>query len=188
MLGIGGFKGWVKGALGGPFWFLLALSIASGFGVYWFEGSAGLNVALAGESEMLVGVVPRIVAAMLIAGLVQVLLPRDHVVRWIGARSGTRGLIIAAAAGAITPGGPMTSFPVVAALYGAGADRGALVAYVTSWSLLGLHRVLVWEAPFLGKDFVLTRLAASLVLPIIAGWLARRLPLAIDPPATEGRP
>jgi uncharacterized membrane protein YraQ (UPF0718 family) len=87
-----------------------------------------------------------------------------------------RGILIATVAGALTPGGPMTSFPFVVALYMAGADRGSLVAYLTSWSLLGFQRVMVWELPLLGPEFAFLRLLANLPLPIIAGILARKFP------------
>ena len=81
-----------------------------------------------------------------------------------------------AVAGSLTPGGPATSFPFVVALYMAGADRGSLVAYLTAWSLLGFQRVVVWEMPFLGIDFVWVRLLANLPFPILAGIIARKLP------------
>lgn len=42
----------------------------------------------------------------------------------------------------------------------------------TGWSLLGLHRILAWELPLLGPRFVGIRLAVSLVLPPLAGYLA----------------
>jgi len=41
--------------------------------------------------------------------------------------------------------------------------------------VLGLNRVLIWELPFLGFDFVLLRLLISLPLPIIAWMLAKLL-------------
>jgi hypothetical protein len=67
----------------------------------------------------------------------------------------------------------------------AGADRGALVAYLTSWSLLGFQRVMVWELPLMGVDFALLRSLANLPLPIIAGLLARWLP-GIEPRLPQG--
>jgi len=64
---------------------------------------------------------------------------------------------------------------LVVALAAAGADIGALVAYLTSWSVLGLTRIIMWELPFMGTVFTATRFAASLVLPFVAGLIARRL-------------
>ena len=71
-------------------------------------------------------------------------------------------------------------FSLLAVLGGAGADRGALIAYITSWAMLGLQRVLVWDVPFMGAEFSLTRLLICLPLPIIAGLIARSLPLKLQ--------
>jgi hypothetical protein len=46
---------------------------------------------------------------------------------------------------------------------------------VTSWELIGIQRIVVWEMPFMGVKFVTFRFVVSLVLPIIAGLIARRL-------------
>jgi hypothetical protein len=78
----------------------------------------------------------------------------------------------------------MTSFPIVVAFYMSGADRGALVAYLTGWSLLGFQRTLVWELPLLGGEFTLYRIAAVITLPILAGLIARRIPMG---PVGPGR-
>jgi hypothetical protein len=76
----------------------------------------------------------------------------------------------------MTPGGPMTSFPIVRALRDAGTGRAALVAYVTSWSTLGFQRVLNWELPLLGPELTALRAIVSAPLPIIAGYMSRLWP------------
>jgi hypothetical protein len=50
---------------------------------------------------------------------------------------------------------------------------GATIAFITSWTLLGYTRALVWEIPFFGMDYVMWRTILALPLPIIAGLLAR---------------
>jgi len=112
-------------------------------------------------------------AACMIASFVAVLMPREAVVRWVGAESGWTGLIIATLAGVVCPGGPITIFPIASAFLAIGADVGATVAFITSWTLLGYARVLVWELPFFGAEFVIWRLIVALPLPIVAGALAR---------------
>ena len=86
-----------------------------------------------------------------------------------------RGLFIAEAAGALTPGGPFGCFGLVYALGKVGADIGVLISYLTAWSTLSVMRLIVWEIPFLGANFSLLRFAISLPMGIIAGLLARRL-------------
>jgi hypothetical protein len=54
-----------------------------------------------------------------------------------------------------------------------GADAGAVVTFIVSWTLIGYTRALIWELPFFGSDFVIWRIVQALPLPIIAGLLAR---------------
>jgi uncharacterized membrane protein YraQ (UPF0718 family) len=89
--------------------------------------------------------------------------------------SGWKGLVIAMGLGAVTPGGPMMQFPIVASLYKTGVGVGPLISYLTAWSVLGVHRVIVWEIPFLGARVVALRLVASLAFPLFAGWLSALL-------------
>ena len=93
----------------------------------------------------------------------------------MGEKSGFSGLIFATLAGVITPGGPFTSFPIVFALWVAGADIGALVAYIAAWSLIGVYRLVIWEIPMMGLDLSILRFLVSIPLPLIAGLAARRL-------------
>jgi uncharacterized membrane protein YraQ (UPF0718 family) len=46
-----------------------------------------------------------------------------------------------------------------------------LVAYMTSWSLFGMQRIISWEAPLMGWHFVAVRVISSLAFPVLAGWL-----------------
>ena len=163
-----------------------AAAIIAGAFCYSLKGAEVFYRVLGEEGALLLVIFPRVIAALLMAGLIQVLVPQDLVSKWVGKNSGVRGIVIAAAAGVLTPGGPLTAFPVLVALFASGAHRGALVAYITGWALLGIQRTLVWELPFLGTDFVLLRFAASALLPILAGLIAMRLPIILTPPRTGG--
>ena len=82
------------------------------------------------------------------------------------------GILIATLAGTICPGGPITIFPIAAAFVAIGADTGAAIAFVTSWTLLGYARVLVWELPFFGarvRDLAHDHLAAAADCRRLAG-------------------
>jgi len=131
------------------------------------------SAAQAGQDTL--EIVPRILLGVLIAGMVAVLLPLGLVARWLGQSAGFRGLLLATAIGTILPGGPTTAFPLIVALFSAGAEVGALIALMTSWGIVSLQRMLIWELPFLGPEFAITRYLICLPLPVLAGWLARRL-------------
>lgn len=147
----------------------------SGALCFWLGGADAIWRALGSAGRTVLMIAPMFAAGLLLAGLVHVLVPREGVARWLGAASGVRGLLIAMGVGAFTPGGPFTSFPLVVALAEAGADVGVLVAYLTSWATLGFNRILIWELPLLGADFVALRVVASLPLPLLAGLIARAI-------------
>jgi len=168
--------------------FVGAITVGSGAGVLMWRDTATFMAALHDAWRLFLVILPSLGAGVLLAGFLQGLLPRDAITRRMGAESGLAGLALATLAGIATPGGPMASFPMVLVLAAAGADRGTLVAYITAWSLLGFQRTLVWELPILGADFAALRVLACLPLPLLAGLLARRLPLRMTLPAPPPAP
>lgn len=141
--------------------------------VYRRDGQARFLEILASDVHLFIDILPKVLAACLIAAFVAVLMPREVVLRWVGAESGFLGILVATLAGTICPGGPITIFPIAAAFVAIGADIGAAIAFITSWTLLGYARILVWELPFFGGEFVIWRSIISIPLPIVAGLLAR---------------
>lgn len=109
------------------------------------------------------------------AGFAQVLIPTEWIRGALGHGSGTRGILIATAAGIATPAGPFVSLPIAATLLRVGAEPAAVVSYLSAWSLLAVHRLVAWEVPILGARFALVRYAICFALPILAGLLMRGL-------------
>ena len=129
---------------------------------------------LKSASSMIFQILPLLVFALIVAGMIQVLLPQELLSRWIGEESGFRGILIGTAAGGLTPGGPYVSLPVVAGLMRAGAGVGTLVAFLTAWSLWAVARMPM-EIGILGWRFTLVRLACTFFFPPIAGLIAQIL-------------
>ncbi len=169
----------VRRSIGASFWMFAVIALLAASVSHIVRGPEYFWEAFASNRRLLADLLPRVAAAQVVAGFVWVLLPRDRMSDFLLRGRGRRGLFIAAAAGAITPGGPASAFPLLAILAGTGADRGILVAYITSWALLGVQRIIVWDIPLMGVDFSLMRLLIGLPLPIIAGALARRLPFSV---------
>jgi uncharacterized membrane protein YraQ (UPF0718 family) len=122
-------------------------------------------------TALLLSIAPQLVVGFMLAGVVTVLLPREALGTLVGANSGIVGILVATGAGIITPGGPFLQFPLVAALVASGAAPGPVAAYLTAWSLMGWHRLVIWEIPLLGTQFTLARFLVSLVLPVLVGLL-----------------
>jgi uncharacterized membrane protein YraQ (UPF0718 family) len=143
---------------------LLIIAIRQGRGAHL----TGLKSAW----RMTIEVLPLLLLAFIVAGLIQALLPKDVITRWVGAESGLRGIIIGTVAGGLAPGGPYVSLPIVAGLIKSGAGVGTMVAFLTGWSLWAVSR-LPMEVGILGWKFTLIRLASVFVFPPVAGLLAQ---------------
>lgn len=152
---------------------IATLAGASGLAVYWRDGSEAFYAILNSDLKLFVEMLPKVMAGCLIGAFVTLLLPRELVARWVGHESGLSGLLIAIAFGVILPGGPLTIYPVAGAFLLMGADAGAVVAFIVSWTLIGYNRALIWELPFFGSEFVIWRIVEALPLPLLAGILAR---------------
>jgi uncharacterized membrane protein YraQ (UPF0718 family) len=143
---------------------LLAIGYSRGEG----QHIQGLNSGL----KMIVEIIPLLLFAFIVAGMIQVLLPQELLAKWIGEESGLKGILIGTLAGGVTPGGPYVSLPIVAGLLKAGAGVGTLVAFLTAWSLWAVAR-LPMEIGILGWKFTFVRLACTFFFPPIAGYIAQ---------------
>ncbi|UCE08878.1 MAG: permease [bacterium] len=143
---------------------LIAIAYSKGQG----QHVTGLQSAF----KMTVQILPLLIFAFIIAGMIQVLLPQQLVSKWVGAESGFRGILIGTIAGGLSPGGPYVSLPIAVGLLKSGAGVGTMVAYLTGWSLWAITR-LPMELGILGWKLTLIRLACTFFFPPIAGLIAQ---------------
>lgn len=123
---------------------------------------------------MLLPMVPMLLAAFIIAGQMQVLVPKDTVAQWLGEKAGLKAMLIGSLAGALTPGGPYVSFPIALSLSKSGASIGCVVAYLVAWTMWGLSG-LVFELSVLGPRLTLAKRLSTLAFPPVAGMVAQAL-------------
>jgi uncharacterized membrane protein YraQ (UPF0718 family) len=129
------------------------------------------KAALAGVYRMVRNNMPRLVVALVSAGLFAELLPQEVVRQYLGDTSGFYGVLLGCLLGILTPGGAFVSFALAAGASEVGASSAALVAYICAWALFALTKVIAEELAFLGAQFIVTRFAVSFPLPVIAGGL-----------------
>jgi len=150
---------------------LLIMAVAL-FIVAYRRGDDSHIRGLRAGKRMVIGIIPILLLAFLIAGLIQVAIP-PHVIRsWLGEEAGLKGIFIGTIAGALIPGGPYVAFPIIAAIFKAGASIGTAVSLITSWALLGVGQ-LPFEFALIGPRFTAIRLPIALILPPISGILAQ---------------
>ena len=118
-------------------------------------------------------ILPVLIPAFLVGGLVPKVLPQEALGRWLGDESGLRGLVVGTVSGAICPGGPFVAFPLVAGLLKSGAGVAPISAFLTAWGTLALNRTLVFDLPMVGWKFTTARLLATAIFPIVIGLFTR---------------
>jgi len=112
-----------------------------------------------------------LLAGFIIAGLMQVLLPKELIVKWLSNAAGVKAVLIGCLAGGIIPGSPYVVFPIVAGFYKAGAGLGAMVGFVTAWSLWSISRLPV-EIALINPKIALIRYGITFLVPPCC-WIDR---------------
>ena len=135
------------------------------------RGHGSFQQGLIRGAEQLIKLLPRMLGALMAAGFLARLIPTDTVSNFLGAEAGFLAIVIGALTGMLIPAGPAISFSIAAVLANEGASTPALVAFITSWSVFALHRVVIFEIPLQGPSFVRLRLLSVLILPLLAGGL-----------------
>ncbi len=123
----------------------------------------------------LVKVLPVLAFALVAASCLVYLIPPEFVAKWIGKDSGAKGIFIGSVAGMIVPpGGPIVVYAIAAGLIKSGASFATMVAFVTAYNLLAVHRF-PFELTMVGWKFVVLRSASVILLAPLAGFLAAGL-------------
>src|SRR6476646_612046 len=164
--------------------FIGALVVVCATLVWRRDGIDGVLNILTHDLWLFGEIMPRVLAGCLLGAFIAEILPHEKVSRSLGPQSGLKGLLIGTAFGAILPGGPFTAYPVASALLAVGADFGATIAMVVSWTLIGYGRAVAWEVPIMGTHFTLWRIVISLPVPLLAGALGRFVYVRIYPRGT----
>ncbi len=150
----------------------LVLMALAGWVYRKLETDARRQEAFAGVRRMISNNLPRMLVALVSAGLFAELLPDELVRAYLGDTAGFRGVLLGAALGVVTPGGAFVSFALAAGAMSAGATAPAMVAYLTAWSLFSLTKMIAEELALLGPRFLLTRVAFTFPIPLFAGSVA----------------
>jgi uncharacterized membrane protein YraQ (UPF0718 family) len=131
--------------------------------------------SLIGQIQSMLLVVPPI---FLILGLLDVWVPRETMMRFMGAGSGIKGPLIAFALGSAAAGPLYGAFPVASMLMKKGASFTNILIFIGAWSTTKIPMFL-FETQALGYRFALARLAIDLVgIVVIAFALKAAIPKA----------
>ncbi|UMZ72780.1 permease [Natranaerofaba carboxydovora] len=136
------------------------------------------RTGLKSGAKQLAAVLPVILIAFMLAGMIEVIIPEEFVKQWLAREAGFRGVILGTIGGSLLAMGPYASFPIIASIFAAGAGLGTVVSLIFAWCLLGLSR-LPYELGFFGPRFAIARLSLSVPFCLLAGVIAHVIELIL---------
>lgn len=159
----------------GDLLFYLAPLVLAGYA--YSKGSDTLRRGLKRWAEQLAKILPTMTCALIAAGFLAAVIPDQVIARFLGDESPLIAVLVGSVTGVLIPAGPVVAFSIAASFAVAGASTAALVAFVTSWTMFALHRMVIYEVPLLGASFVKVRVLSVLMLPMLAGFIV----ILLDP-------
>ncbi len=133
-------------------------------------GLEALSVTGYSLKEMIMVIPP----VFILLGLLDVWIPRETMVKYMGHGSGLTGIVLALAFGSAAAGPLYGAFPVAAVFMKKGAKFSNVLIFIGAWSTTKIPMFL-FELSALGTSFALTRLLVDIPGIIIMAYILSSL-------------
>lgn len=111
---------------------------------------------------------------MILLGLMDVWIPREQLIKYMGNKSGIIGIILSILIGSIAAGPMYASFPFTAVLIKKGAKFSNIIIFMNAWCLTKVS-TLLFEFSALGYKFTLARLLINIPGVLIMSYFINLL-------------
>lgn len=129
---------------------------------------------LKGGMKQMVHMLPIILAAFILSGMIEVVIPEEFVKEWLSKEAGLRGILLGSFGGMLLAMGPYAFFPIAASILTSGAGLGTIISIITGWCLLSLSKM-PFETAFFGMRFFIRKTILSIPFSLAAGLIAHVL-------------
>ncbi|ADG81345.1 permease [Thermincola potens] len=139
--------------------------------LFWRStGIKAAGIALFSFKEMALVIPP----VFILLGLLDVWVPRETMVKYMGEGSGLKGVILAIALGSAAAGPLYGAFPVAAVLMKKGAKFSNIMIFIGAWSTTKIPMFL-FEISALGAKFAVTRMIVDIPGIILIGYILNKI-------------
>ena len=121
---------------------------------------------------MFLGILPMLLNVLILVSIALYLVPKETLVKWLGANSGMAGYAIAAAIGSIALIPGFVAFPLAAMLLKSGAGYAVAAVFITTLMMVGILTLPV-EIKCFGRKAALLRNGLSFAGALLIGLLMR---------------
>ncbi|WP_246208530.1 permease [Anaerotalea alkaliphila] len=137
-------------------------------------GMEALDITTFSLKEMLMVIPPIFV----LLGLLDMWVPRETMVRYMGEESGFKGVLLAFLIGSAAAGPLYGAFPVAAVFMKKGVKFSNILIFIGAWSTTKIP-LLIFEMTSLGLQFALTRLLVNipgiiLIAMLLSSFLSKK--------------
>lgn len=147
-------------------WALIFLLVQ--IAIFFIDNTTGknaFNITLSNLKEMLLLIPP----IFIIMGLMDIWVPKETLIKYMGHGSGATGLLLAFVLGTVAAGPLYVAFPMGILLLKKGAKLSNVIFFLGVWSSTKLPIVL-FEAASLGVNFTLIHIAISIPLYLLIAF------------------
>ena len=129
-------------------------------------GMSAINIAIYQFKQMLLVIPP----VFLLLGLLDVWVPRETMIKYMGEDSGLKGVILSILIGSAAAGPLYGAFPVAAVFVKKGVKFSNILIFIGAWSTVKIPMFL-FEMTALGAKFAITRLLVDIPGIIIIAYI-----------------
>jgi len=113
-------------------------------------------------------------AVMILMGLFSVWVSKETVVKYLGKKSGLKGMFLSILFGALPTGPLYVAFPMASTMIKKGARISNIVIFLSAWACIKIPQEMV-ELRFLGFKFMASRLLLTIIFVFLIGWLIEKI-------------
>ena len=151
--------------------FLVALACVGLLTIFnWSLGIKAFSISVRSFVEMTLIIPP----VFVLLGLLDVWVPRESMIRYMGKGSGLKGVLLSLFIGSAAAGPLYAAFPVSAVFMKKGVSFSNVIIFIGAWSTTKIPMVL-FEIESLGARFALTRLLVDIPGVIIIAMILSKL-------------
>ncbi|PID29246.1 MAG: permease [Candidatus Cloacimonadota bacterium] len=140
--------------------------------LYFFDKEVG-GRALISTGNSLIDMMIIVPPVFIILGLLDTWIPKETTIKYLGNKSGIKGIAVSFFMGAVSAGPLYGAFPIASVLMKKGAKFSNIIIFIGAWSTTKVPMFL-FELEALGVRFALSRLVIDIVgIVIIAKIITR---------------
>ncbi len=154
-----------------PYLLFLAVIVADLL-IFFFNPALAADI-VAGTSRHFLQMLAILPPIFLLIGLLDVWVPREKFMRFMGESSGVTGIALSILLGAAAAGPLYAAFPLAAIMIKKGVKFRNILIFLGAWSTMKIP-MLLFEISSLGREFALTRYFLSLIGILLMAFLIDR--------------